>query len=852
MSVEGTQLKLPELLAPAGGMEALRAAVENGADAVYLGGQAFNARASAANFSSTELKEAVDYAHERGVKIYVTVNILIDNAEIPELIDYVYHLYRMGVDALLLQDLGVAYLLNRVLPELPIHASTQTTIVNSPGVRLMEEFGFERVVLARETGLSDMRLIQKRVKAELEVFVHGALCVCYSGQCLMSSMIGGRSGNRGRCAQPCRMAYQLISLADKRKVSPTDGGEHLLSTRDLNLLDYLGDLAEAGIDSLKVEGRMKRPEYVATVIRNYRQVLDRLKGDQRTGTAEEHRELAQIFNRDFTPGYLFGCPGPELMSYKRPNNRGVMLGRVQQYNRTTGRALIKLETELNIGDGIEVWTNKGRDGIYVKHIWDKERDIESGSRGQQVWVELPGMVSTGDRIFKTHDEKLVALAKLSYQEGKATRRLALDFKVEGSLGEPLRIKASDHEGNTGEAESDVLLEKAERRPLTEEYLRRQLDRLGNTPFYLSSIDVKLTEGLIVPVREINEVRRKAVEAVLKRKLAAELTVSRHELQNRWDNFANDVKGIRQGNFISTKQNINLAVTVGDLQSFNNALRAGADIIYFGGDAFRSKGTLKQSGLERAVEACKAKGCLPVLQLPRLVAENRLEAIETVLDLARKLGVNTLQAPDLGSLALAHQESKLNVFADYSLNVFNDLSLQALSAKGVRLATLSPELNFTQLERFKELAAYPVELVVHGALPLMITEYCAVGSIAGGCRREKCQRPCVKGRYGLKDRLNLIFPLETDENCRMYVFNAKELNLVEHLAKIIALGVNSLRLELKKDSPDYVTQVTQIYRQEIDRYQNNSHGYTPNLENIEKLAKLRPDGYTKGHYFRGVV
>ncbi|HWJ03244.1 MAG TPA: peptidase U32 family protein, partial [Verrucomicrobiae bacterium] len=242
-------MKLPELLAPAGGMEALKAAVENGANAVYLGGSSFNARASAANFSREELKEAVEYAHLRGVKVYTTVNILIDNGEIPELVDYVHHLYSIGVDAVILQDLGVARLLRSILPEMPCHASTQMTLVNSPGVKFLQDLGFERVVLARETAVKDMELIYRATGAELEVFVHGALCICYSGQCLMSSMIGGRSGNRGRCAQPCRLTYDLVDLTTNTR-QRAEVGEHLLSPKDLNLVDYLKELAEAGVSSL--------------------------------------------------------------------------------------------------------------------------------------------------------------------------------------------------------------------------------------------------------------------------------------------------------------------------------------------------------------------------------------------------------------------------------------------------------------------------------------------------------------------------------------------------------------------------------------------------------------------------
>lgn len=838
-------MKLPELLAPAGGMEALRAAVENGADAVYLGGQAFNARASAANFSREELSEAIQYAQLRGVKVYVTVNILIDNSEIAELVDYVHYLYSVGADAVILQDLGVAYLLRSILPEMPVHASTQMTILNSPGVKLVQELGFERVVLARETSLKDMGEIFRKTGADLEVFVHGALCVCYSGQCLMSSMIGGRSGNRGRCAQPCRMTYELVDRVSNSKVPGIELGEHLLSPRDLNVLDYLRELTQAGVSSLKVEGRMKRPEYVATVIRNYRAVLDRLGEDGAKGTAEEHRELAQIFNREFTPGYLFGYPGFELMSYKRPNNRGILLGRVVRHNKADGRVLIKLESELNAGDGIEIWVKKGREGLYVHRLWDNGQEVESAQPGQQVWIEFPGQVSPGDRIFKTHDEKLVNKARLSYQVGKGERRVPLDFRVEGKPGEPLSVTVEDAEGNRGEGITDVLLAEAVKRPLNEAYLAQQLDRLGNTPFSFGRLEVNLEGNLIVPVREINEARRKAIEALSLSRLGRRLVVKRGEVDLRLKRFSEKTR-------CNHKFPVKLAVAVGDLDSLRKAADGGAGIIYFGGDQFRSKPAVAREELARGLDYCFRKGVIPVVRLPRLVHEHRLDSLQGYLESAGKAGAKIVQAPDLGGLAMALDHKGLDVYADYTLNVFNNFTLRALSQYGAKLITLSPELTFQQLEGLRLRQSQPGELIVHGSLPLMVTDYCAVGSLLGGGKREGCSQPCRHKIYGLKDRMNFVFPVETDQFCRMHIFNAKELNLIEYLAQLVELGPVSLRLELRKEPDDYVAKVTRAYKKELDRVMGDPRGYRPDRSTIEELMNLRPGGYTKGHYFRGVT
>ncbi len=838
-------MNLPELLAPAGSMEALRAGIENGADAVYLGGQMFSARASAANFSKQELAEAVQYAHLRGVKVYVTANTLIDNGELNEFSDFLYYLYSISVDAVIVQDIGAAYLARRVLPELPLHASTQMTITNSAGVEYLQQLGFARIVLARETPLTDMQKIYQKTGAELEVFVHGALCICYSGQCLMSSMIGGRSGNRGRCAQPCRMTYKLVNRQDRSPVSGIEVGEHLLSPRDLNLLDYLADLSAAGIASLKIEGRMKRAEYVATVVRNYRQALDRLTRDGGQGSEAEHKELAQIFNRDFTTGYLLESPRPEMMSYKRPNNRGVMLGRIVQYDQSKNRALIKLETTLNIGDGIEVWIKKGREGAYVQKMWSKQGEVDSAIAGEQVWIELAGAASVGDRIFKTHDEQLVAKARSSYQEGRALSRAPLDFYIEGRLNEPLRIRAVDSEGNTGEGVTGVAAEQALKRPLTEEYLQQQLDRLGNTPFALGSVVVKLEGDLMVPVREINEARRKAVEQVTAAKLDRGHKINEIDFRRR-------VKKFQVGSSQTNRSTTRLAVSVGDAQSLEQAVKAGADIVYFAGEQFRSKPPFSREELARGIDCCLRHKAVPVIQLPRLANEKGQEDCLRLLDQAAALGAGTVQAGNLGSLKLALDRQNLKVYADYPLNIFNDLSLRFLTEQGVQAATLSPELNFAQINRL-DLEQYCLpEFIVHGALPLMVSEYCAIGCLVGGGKREVCSRPCKQHGFGLKDRLNFVFPVETDHNCRMHIFNAKELNLIEHLHELITLGAGSLRLELKKEPAEYVSKVVKIYRRELNRALLKPKGYAVDEKNLEELMGLRPGGYTKGHYFRGVI
>ena len=362
-----------ELLAPAGNLLALKAAVENGADAVYLGGQAFSARKNADNFDTEALNEGISYAHARQVKVYAAVNTLINNQEIGEFLRYSYELAESGIDAVIVQDLGAAHLLHNALPELRLHGSTQMAVHNSAGVRYLNQLGFRRVVLARETALADIEAIIQEGIMEIETFVHGALCVAYSGQCLLSSMIGGRSGNRGQCAQPCRLRYTLVESLTGRPTAQPPEGQHLLSTRDLMLLQELPALLEAGITSLKIEGRMKRPEYVATIVKHYRAAIDQYYGEGYLSQQAEH-DIRQIFNRDFTTGYYFGNPGRELMSYERSDNRGLKLGEIQ-YSRAK-KIGVTLSEPLAVGDGYLLLTAKGDEiAGCIRHIFPLIRQV---------------------------------------------------------------------------------------------------------------------------------------------------------------------------------------------------------------------------------------------------------------------------------------------------------------------------------------------------------------------------------------------------------------------------------------------------------------------------------------------
>ncbi|ODA39769.1 U32 family peptidase [Desulfosporosinus sp. BG] len=840
-----------ELLAPAGGFEAFKAAVENGADAVYLGGKSFSARASAANFDLEDLQKAVRYAHERQVKVFVTVNILIADQEFQELVDYLYSLHEIGVDAVILQDVGVAELIHTILPEMETHASTQMTVNTSWGVQHLESLGFSRVVLARETSADEMKVIAKNTPLDVEVFVHGALCIGYSGQCLMSSFIGGRSGNRGTCAQPCRMTYQLVNKEKENLLTTKNPGEHLLSPRDLNLAEELAELKRIGIYSLKIEGRMKRPEYVATVIRIYRQALKRMEDQLEADavgpllTSSEHQELLQVFNRDFTSGYFRENLGAELMSYSRPNNRGTRLGRVARLE--SGRLSLKLEAALHSGDGIEFWTGRGREGVTVGSIWRDQTEVEEGKPGETIQIEFFGMAQPGDRVFKTNDALLMEKARESFQEGREQRKGPLNMRLVGRVGDKLRLEVIES-GRRVTVYSTGLAQKALKRPLTWDYAFQQLGRLGTTPFWLNELELEIEEGTMLPVSDLNEMRRSAVEELLKevpcQRIARQTYRQRVE---KWkQRLAEDRASLRETVIPR------ISVAVSDKETLQAALKAGAKRVLIGGEHWRSRRGFSLEEIRNSFEICRKQGIDCAWRLPRIL--NQAQSSSLLLDLKKAAEWDRkpkLMISNLGELEILKTVDENWPFeVDYSLNVFNEASLAYFWRRGAKKVTLSPEVHHEQLAH---LAKWPaVELLAFGDLEMMVSEYCPIGSTLGGKKGERCAGTCVKEPHYLRDRLRYDFPVETDQECRMHLFNVKILNLYEELAQIRRMGISTVRLQLTRQTPEQVRQIVRLFVEAWDTLCENKKFSWTSEEGMSELTSLFPEGFTKGHFFRGVL
>ncbi len=833
-----------ELLAPAGSREALTAAVENGADAVYLAGARFGARAYAENFDEDGLREAVRYAHLRNVAVHVTVNTVVDDEEFPALADYLRFLEDAGADAVLVQDLGAARLAAKVAPGLPLHASTQMTVHSLDGVHALEELGFSRVVLSREMSLAEIRKICAESRAEIEVFAHGALCVCYSGQCLMSSIIGGRSGNRGRCAQPCRLPYELVD-EEGREVTGGNAGKFLLSPRDLKTIELLPELIDAGVASLKLEGRMKRPEYVAVAVSAYRGAVDRVLAgvSEEAAAREADRRLTQIFNRDFTTAYLLKNPGREMMSDRRPNNRGLLAGRVVSYDPGTKRVRVKLAESLARGDQADVWVKTG--GRVTETVRDMEDaggcSIDRGFAGDEVTFPLARAAHPHDRVFCVYDSALSEEARASYT-GPGKRRIPIRLEVTAAAGEPFAVTASSGDGCRGEARSEYICPLAEKRPLNRETLEKQMERLGTTAYALEALEAHIGEGVMVPMSVMNETRREALSKLDEARLAG-FALRRAAAAGR---ISVPAQGKEQENRRRPQGSRPLLIVHADTpEKAKAAVRAGADGVLYGGDTYDHHLTTPEEYRE-VWEFLRSAGASVSLASPRIIRDGFAPALVPLFKVLETAPPDMVFVHHLGALRLVRKYTDLPVRSDFSLLAYNGQTVRELAALGFSGVTLSPELNFTQIAALAQESILPLECVVHGRLELMVSAYCAPGSFLGNVGTGACSAPCTRGRFFLKDRTGALFPVATDAGCQMHVLNSKTLSMLPHAGRFARLGIDRLRIDGR-----YMT---------VRETDGIVRGYREFLECGEELTEVQKDRarqmegseVTRGHYFRGVL
>jgi putative protease len=816
--------KIPELLAPAGGMEQLRAAAENGADAVYLGGKLFNARVNAANFSDAEMQAAIAYARIRGLRLYVTMNTLLRDGELTAALEYAAFLYNAGADALIIQDLGFAALVKRHIPDFPLHLSTQGSIYNPEGVRAAQRLGFRRVVVAREMTLGEIREATGRRKGvpdregpaedlpEIEVFVHGALCVCYSGQCQMSREIGGRSGNRGACAQPCRLPYSVCCAKagrnDGADVSPRTVADSCfaLSPKDLCALEHLGTLAEAGVAALKIEGRMKAPEYVAVVTGVYRKYLDRYaKYGRYEVEAADRKDLAQIFNRGgFTGGYLFGNPGTELMSRELSKHQGVWIGQVAggprekaagaQGSRQRGLVALRLEDSLSIGDGVEI-RSAALPGNRVTFMTRGGKKVDSAGKGELVVVGyIDGAASPGDKVYKISDKALLERARASYEAKsgaaqKALRKTGLSFRFIAVPDRPVSLSAACEDGTEVTKTLEEAAEQALTKALTYEIVEAQLGKTGSAPFRMTALSAEIGEGVWVSLSKINELRRAVLEEMEVKRAASGRTPVRIDGSRRF--------GTGGGLNPTPTQNPNPSPNSSPNSSSNPiqipASRPEEIFLYL----YRARG-------ESRANPCAARiyvpyeamldgayrdepGAVPIL--PGITKGRHDAQIRERFDEILALSRNGIAVGNPGWIE-PFAAAGAKVIGDYGLNLFNSMDFQIAAELGVREAVISHEAAPEDILEMDFHGVTP-EVVIKGRIPLMTSEHDFRGDLE---LSEEQDAACT---YFLKDRKGQLYPLLTDAlDRRSTILSYRETDLSAWKGALMGRGICRFRIYLE--------------------------------------------------------
>jgi len=844
-----------ELLAPAGDWDAFLAAVENGADAVYLGGRFLNARQYAENFDDDQLKEALRYAHIRDSKIYLAMNTLISDSEMDEGLKYAEKAYLLGIDGIIVQDIGFAALLRKVLPDLDIHASTQMTIYNLDGVKALEKAGFKRIVLARELSVEEIKYITERSNAEIEIFVHGALCISYSGQCLMSSMIGGRSGNRGKCAQPCRLAYELCrespdsneKVKDLRPVPK----EYVLSPKDLCLVNDLKKVVESGVKSLKIEGRMKSPEYVATVVRVYRKYLDKViaakhdDGKETDIDGRDLKDLAQVFNRGgFSRGYFFGKTGRDMMSYEKPKNWGIFLGKVISYNRASGKVRVKLEEEISIGDGIEIWNDEEESpGNIVSEIIFNGKNVNTADKGSIVDVgSFKGKIFKGNAVYKTSDRMLNTAARESFREGNV-KKTGITGTIHIENKKPVVFIVEDDRGNRISIDSGYIPEKAVSKAITTVRIMQQLNKTGSTPYRFDKLNVILDDGLSVPISKINEIRREALDRLSEKRadpysraLFDGSAVKYEDLEY----FPENSKG-KTETTANTSGKPKLSVLFHNTAENVDYSDLNAERLYLPFRWFVSKDSVE------ILKQCRTKGIEVFAWIPAVTRGNYDRLLKEMAETVISKGVDGILAGNIGTVEYFSKNPRLMIAGDFSLNVYNSFSIHEMKKLGLNSITLSLELTLKQIENLRSISGISKEVIVYGRIPLMTSEYCPVGSLAGNFNTvSKCAGACEKGVYSLKDRKGKRFPVFCDRiDCRSTIFNADTHFLADNMDRILDSGVDIVRLNFTDEKPSEISEIIDLHRSIIDR----GPGVLDEYDQL--IGRIKSRGFTKGHYFRGV-
>lgn len=744
-----------ELLAPAGTFDALIAAVQNGADAVYLGGSRFGARAFAGNFSDLELVKAIEYAHLRDVKIYITVNTLIKDDDFENCLDFISFLYHNGADAVILQDIGLADRIHNLFPDLEIHASTQMTIANLEDAKYYSFLGFDRLVLARENTIDEIKYIQENTGLEIESFVHGALCVSYSGKCLFSYVNGGRSSNQGSCAQPCRKKY--IRLDGKKNVPL----KYFLSTKDLCTIRDLKKIIENGTTSLKIEGRMKRPEYVATVVRSYRKAIDAILSGKTIDLDKLEFEMASIFNRQFTEGFILNTTAKNIVNSDSPNNIGIRIGVVTKIDKRNKKIDILLEKDLHKGDGLSL-------GEHVGRIFLKDRIVEHATKGQVITLDYIGNTQVGEIVQKTSDKKLLDQANESLR--KELRKISLQAKIKIPINHYPEIEIIDGRGNHIHYQETIeKVSTAQNKMLTEEDIISQIKKTEDTPFEFETIDINLDKSAFLKRSTLNSLRRNGLELlselrkkhydrpkiqIPKRKNAG---ITRSELKQ----ITSEMIRVK----CNTKQQIKVCQELGIGSIYTDDLNL----------------------LEFSIQ----KGIKTFYRTPIILKDSHINKLDHLLDIYQP-NILTTSLGYAKYIAENYQKKGVDreIRLDYMLNAYNKYTTETIkktiNVSSVTLSIEHPLLsNLSSVDELDSIVEIPI--YIHPIL--MITEYCPYKKIT------PCKTCQVNGLNLNSEDKKVHFTIYKDLFCRMQLIDNDALDFSSILQSTKRMGIDKYRIDL---------------------------------------------------------
>ena len=764
-----------ELLSPVGDFDCLKAAVQNGANAVYFGSNLFSARAFAKNFDNKELEQAINYTKLRGVKTHLTLNTLIKDEEFEEAFNVAKTAYKFGIDAIIVQDLGLAINLIKSFPDIEIHASTQMTTSNLEGVKKLEQLGFKRVVLSRECSISEIEHICKNSNIEIEVFTHGALCISYSGQCLFSSMVGGRSGNRGMCAQPCRLPYSLFSGDTVLNKG------YLLSPRDLCSLENLPRLISAGVSSLKIEGRMKSPTYVATVTKIYRKYIDLaykfLNNEISNYEIDENdkKELMQVFNRgEFSTGHLLDTPNKKLIYPQKPNNMGITLGKVLKFNPNKGLITVNLENEVAIGDGISFENESTK--YTVSELMNKNINIKSGFKGATVtFGRMKGNIKPGDKIFKITDKALSTEALNSYSKEFIKTYLSCNLEIHSNKKILVKVKSTKFNIEVN-FEYDYIPDIAKTSPITQEKIVNQFNKTLNTCFEFSDININLDDNVFIPTSILNDIRRTAINLI------------EEKIINCFKRKTNSLITKIESNSEALIKHQEKALLLNILNTdYDYSKLKHFDRIYIPLKYFSDK------NYEKILKVLETKFKL-YIYMPVVVKDRYLSKIKKYVENAlENYNISGAVVSEMSSISLF---KNMDLIANYNFNIYNSYSAVEMQKLSFSSITLSPELDKSELSN---ICANNKEVIVYGKIPLMTMSYCLLGK-SNRCYKD-CKHLCLNNNtYYLNDRYNFKFRIIPDNfQTLTTIYNSRNISISN-------INVNCIRYDILDETIDEINKL----------------------------------------------